>query len=186
MVLLAARVPIASAEAPTIRVTASPQPAVFTLESGARGTGNLRVTVEFVDMACTSGAKLGVDHVVASGFVSWAGMDLHPDAATYAYPNQTRIVEVSVVVDEDAPAGASTTFEVQPVVHYPAAGDCTPSEPPVEAPPAKITVRTSAPSPTEGGTTGATDDGNGSPSPGAALAILAALGAWGLARRRIE
>lgn len=179
-------VPLAAADAPTLRVTVDSDVPLVRITPGGRATVNLTVMVEFIDYPCPAGTEVGVDLVPPASPPHWFGADPHPDGNTYAAPKQTKPASLVIVVDEDAPSGAEGRYRLQPVVKTPASQTCGGVDPKIEAPEFSIEVFTpsASTSPRVEAPSQDTDGGNDLPAPSALSLIVLGLGVWLFGHRR--
>ncbi|HEX9815718.1 MAG TPA: hypothetical protein VGB18_01950 [Candidatus Thermoplasmatota archaeon] len=179
-------VPVAAADAPTLKVTVDSEVPSIQIEPGERETVDLTVLVEFIDYPCPAGTEVGVDLVPPVAPPDWFGADPHPDSNTYAHPKQERAATLTIVVDEDAPGDADGAYRLKPIVHMPAPQTCGGVEPEIVAPEFSIRVLT-PPAPTSPkveATSGDPGGGNDVPGPSAWSLILLGLSVWLFRNRR--
>jgi hypothetical protein len=178
-------VPAAAAAAPTIQVAINAAAEDVVIEPGDHATIGLNVTVEFKDITCTSGTKVGVDLVPPVAPPDWFGADPHPDADTYTYPKQTRPASLSIHVSEDAPPGSKGMYRLQPVLHFPNPAECGGVQPQADTPEFAIQVRTpGSPTSPSGDSSPTQNDGDDSPGLGLTSLVLVLVGVGLLRRRR--
>jgi hypothetical protein len=134
--------PASAEDAPTVSVRIIPDVSDVTVAPGQRAAVGLNVTVEYKDYSCQAGTRVGVDLVPAGDRSDWFGGNTHPAGTTYEYPKTTKPATLTIVVDADAPYGASGTYRLQPVIKFHSPAECGNVEPAADAPEFRFTVKT--------------------------------------------